>query len=61
MDEFQNYEQVIFRPIIRTDKKYVECQYKNFTTWGETCFYALIITHVKVQKTISFSFSKSRL
>ena len=30
--EFQNYVQVMFRPIIRTDKKYVECQYTIFFT-----------------------------
>jgi len=30
--EFQNYVQVMFRPIIRTDKKYVERQYSIFIT-----------------------------
>jgi len=30
--EFQNYVQVMFRPIIRTDKKYVKHQYTIFVT-----------------------------
>jgi len=33
--EFQNYKQVMFRPIIRTDKKYVERQYIIFITLCE--------------------------
>jgi len=43
MHELQNYEEVLFRPIITTDKKYVECQYKNFITWSETCFHASFV------------------
>jgi len=62
MHEFQNYEQVMFRPIITTDKKYVECQYTNFITWRETYFHALFVTdrlYFKGQKTTFFSCSKS--
>jgi len=33
--EFQNLVQVMFRPIFRTDKKYVECIYTNLITWSE--------------------------
>jgi len=64
MHEFQNYEQVMFRPTITTDMKYVECQYTNFIKWGETCFHALFVTdrlYIKAQNTTSLSCSKSRL
>jgi len=36
MHEFQNYDQLLFKLIITTDKKYVVFQYTNFITWGET-------------------------
>jgi len=30
--KIQNFVQVMFRPIIRTDKKYVGCKYTNLIT-----------------------------
>jgi len=52
----------MFRPIIATDKKYVECRYTNFINWSETFFHALFVTdklYVKHQNTNSFSCSNS--
>jgi len=43
--EFQNYVQVMFRPIIRTDKKYVERRYTIFITLGKTLFHAFFVTY----------------
>jgi len=42
--EFQNNEQVIFRPKIRTDKKHVERHYTIFITLWETFFHAFYVT-----------------
>jgi len=42
--EFHNYKQVIFRPIIRTDKKHVERRYTIFITLCETFFHAFYVT-----------------
>jgi hypothetical protein len=42
--EFLNLAQVIFSPIFRTDKMYVERQYANINTTSESCFKALIVT-----------------
>jgi len=62
--EFQNLVQVMFRPIFRTDNKYVECIYTNLITRSESCLQALFVTdglYVKRQSTTSFSCSKSCL
>jgi len=64
MHEFQNYEQLLFRPIITTDKKNVECQYTNYITWSETCFDASFVRdrlYIKGQNNTSFCCSKSGL
>jgi len=61
--KIQNYVQVRFRPIIRTDKTYVGCKYTNFITSSEI-FQALIVSdglYVKCQNTSCFGWSKSSL
>ena len=41
--KIQNFVQVMFRPIIRTDKTYVGCKYTNFIT-SSGIFQALIVS-----------------
>ena len=58
-----NFLQVMFRPIIRTDKTYVGCKYTNFITTSGI-FKAFFISdrlYVKCQKTSCFGWSKSSL
>ena len=45
--EFQSYVQVMFRPIIRTEKKYVERQFTIFITLCETFFNAFYFTDMR--------------
>jgi len=59
----QNFVQVMFRPIISTDKTYVACKYTNFITSSEI-FQALHVSdrlYVKCQNTSCFGWSKSSL
>jgi len=61
--KIQNFVQVMFRPIIRTDKTYVGCKYTNFIT-SSGIFQALIISdplYVECQNTSCFDLSKSSL
>jgi len=58
--EFQNYVQVIFRPIIRSDKKYVERLNTIFISFCETFFHAFYVTDL-FYDTISVSWIKSCL
>jgi len=61
--KFQNLVQVMFWPIIRTDKRYVGCKYTNFIT-SSGIFQALFVSdrlYVKCQNTSSFRWSKSSL
>jgi len=61
--KMQNFVQVMFGPIIRTDKKYVGSKYTNFIT---SCgiFHALLVSgrlYVKCQNTSCFGWFKSSL
>ena len=58
--EFQNYVQVMFRPIIRADKKYVEHLNTIFITLHEALFHAFYVTDLRYD-TISVSWIKSCL
>jgi len=61
--KIQNFVQVVFRPIIRTDKTYVGCKYTNFIT-SSVIFQALIVSdrlYVECQNTSCFGWSKSSL
>jgi len=61
--KIQNFEQVMFRPIIITYKTYVGCKYTNFIT-SSGIFQALIVSdrlYVKCQNTSCFGSSKSSL
>jgi hypothetical protein len=42
--EFQNYGQVMFRPLIRTDKKYVNGEYTILVTFCVRFFHAFFVT-----------------
>ena len=41
--KIQNFVQVMFRPIMRTDKTYVGCKYTNFIT-SSRIFHALFVS-----------------
>jgi len=56
--EFQNYVQVMFRPIIISDKKYVERLYTIFITLCENFFHAFYVTDMRYD-TIFVGFIKS--
>jgi len=59
----QNFVQVMFRPIISTDKTYVGCKYTNFIT-SSGIFQALLVSdrlYVKCQNTSPFGWIKSSL
>ena len=58
--EFQNYVQVMFRPIIRSDKKYVERINTIFINQSETFFHAFYVTDLRYD-TIYVSWIKSGL
>jgi len=61
--KMQNFVQVMFIPIIRTDKTYVGCKYKNFII-PSGIFWALFVSdrlYVKCQNTSCFGWSKSNL
>ena len=46
--KIQNFVQVMFRPIIRTDKTYVGCKYTNFIT-SSGIFHALFVSSAVCQ------------
>ena len=56
--EFQNYVQVMFRPIIRADRNYVERQYTIFIT---LCDFRAFYVKDKCVESTSVSWSKSYL
>jgi len=61
--KMQNFVQVMFRPILRTDKTYVVCKYTNFNT-SSGIFQALFVSdrlYVKSQNTSCFGWIKSSL
>jgi len=61
--KFQNFVQVMFRPIIGTDMKYIECKYTAFIT-SSGIFQALFVSvrlYFKCQNTSCFGWSKSCL
>jgi len=56
--EFQNYVQVMFRPTIRSDKKYVERLNTIFISLCETFFHSFYVTDLRYD-TIYVSWIKS--
>jgi len=61
--KIQNFVQVMFSNIIRTDKTYDGCKYTNFIT-SSAIFRALIVSdggYVECQNTSCFGWSKSSL